>query len=133
MAARATRTFIASQGDFYLCPLPQVPLGAGELEAALEAIWSGAQPLEPVFRKRDESKPAWIAEGCKYRVSMSVEAAGKLQGWTERRLVVRSLRQTQAAEMALRSRITAAMAAVEAFNQRGRGKIRSIYETLYWF
>jgi transposase len=122
MASRETRTFLVSQGDFYLCPLPQVQLGDGEVDAALEAIWSGAQPLQPVWRERDEGKAEWIAQGCEYQVPMSVETAGKLQHWTERRLVVQSLRQAQAAETALRSRIAAAIAAVEAFNHRGRGK-----------
>ena len=32
MAAHATRAFIALAGDYYLCPLPQVQLGAGELD-----------------------------------------------------------------------------------------------------
>jgi hypothetical protein len=55
---------------------------------------------------------------------MSMEVAGRLQSWTERRLVVRSLRQAQAAEAALRARVAKAMAQIEALNQRGRGKKR---------
>jgi len=55
---------------------------------------------------------------------MSLEVAGALQSWTERRLVVRSVRQAQAAERAMRARVAKAMAAVEALNQRGRGKKR---------
>ena len=39
MASRETRARIAAAGDFYLCPLPQVQLAAGEFEAALEAVW----------------------------------------------------------------------------------------------
>src|SRR5499425_706026 len=53
MAARETRAFIASRGDYYLCPLPQVQLADDELAPALEAIWSGAQPLSPVTRERE--------------------------------------------------------------------------------
>jgi transposase len=34
MAARETRAFIASHGDYYLCPLPQVQLAAGALDEA---------------------------------------------------------------------------------------------------
>jgi transposase len=55
---------------------------------------------------------------------MSLEGAGEFQRWTERRLVVRSVRQAQAAERALRARVAKALAAVEALNQRGRGKKR---------
>ncbi len=124
MASRATRAFIAGQGDFYLCPLPQLQLAEGELEAALEAVWSGEQALSPVFRERQDGKPERIAEGDDYRVPMSLEMAGELQSWTERRLVVRSMRQAQAAERALRARVAKAMAQIEALNHRGRGKKR---------
>jgi len=43
MAAHATRAFIALAGDDYLCPLPQVQLAEGELDEALERVWSGEQ------------------------------------------------------------------------------------------
>jgi transposase len=57
-------------------------------------------------------------------VPLNVEVAGQRQGWRERRLVVRSGRQAQAAEAALRGRVANAMAQIEALNQRGRGKKR---------
>jgi len=63
MASRETRAFIATQGDFYLCPLPQVQLAEGELDEALEVLWSGEQALTPVFRERQDGKPELIAEG----------------------------------------------------------------------
>ena len=65
-----------------------------------------------------------MAEGYDYRVPMSLAVAGALQNWTERRVVVRSVRHAQAAERALRARVATAMAAVEAVHQRGRGKKR---------
>jgi transposase len=49
MAAHATRAFIALAGDYYLCPLPQVQLAEGELETALERVWSGEQALSSVL------------------------------------------------------------------------------------
>ena len=55
---------------------------------------------------------------------MRLERAGESQRWTERRLVVRSVRQAQAAEKAWRARVATAMTAVEALNQRGRGTRR---------
>jgi transposase len=124
MASRATRAFIAGQGDFYLCPLPQLQLAEGELEAALEAVWSGEQALSPVFRERQDGQPERIAEGDDYRVPMSQEVGGEVQSWTERRLMGRSVRHAQAAEAALRARVAKAMAQIEGFNQRGRGKKR---------
>src|SRR6266702_3668971 len=91
MAARETRAFLATQGDFYLCPLPQVQLAEGELDAALEAVWRGEQSLSPVWREQHDGKPELIAEGYDYRVPMSLAVAGALQSWTERRVVVRSV------------------------------------------
>jgi transposase len=124
MASRETRAFVAAQGDFYLCPLPAVQLAEDELDKALEAVWSGEQALSSVVRVRPDGKPELIAEGYECQVPMSLEVAGALQSWTERRLVVRSVRQAQAAERALQARVAKAMAAVEALNQRGRGKKR---------
>ena len=124
MASRETRAFVAAQGDFYLCPLPAVQRAKAELDEAIDAVWSGAQTLSPVFRERPEGKPEQIAEGYDSQVPMRLERAGEPQRWTERRLVVRSVRQAQAAEKALRARVATAMAAVEALNQRGRGKRR---------
>jgi len=124
MAARETRAFIASRGDYYLCPLPQVQLADDELAPALEAIWSGAQPLSPVTREREEGQPEVIAEGAEHGVTISLEVAGDEHVWSERRLVVRSLRHAQAAEVALRARVAKAQAQVEALNVRGRGRKR---------
>ncbi len=124
MASRETRALIAASGDFYLCPLPQVQLAEGELAAALEAVWRGERTLIPVFRERPDGKSELIAEGYEYSVPMSREVDGEVQSWTERRLMVRSVRHAQAAEAALRARVAKAMAQIEALNQQGRGKKR---------
>jgi transposase len=128
MASRETRARIAAPGDFYLCPLPQVQLAEGEFDAALEAVWSGAHPLSAVVREGPKGKPELIAEGYEYPVAMSQQVDGKRQSWTERRLVVRSVRQAHAAEAALRARVAKAIAQLEVLNQRGRGKKR--FETV---
>ena len=124
MASRETRARIVAAGDYYLCPLPQVQLAAGEFEAALEAVWNGAHALRPVVREGPTGQPALIAEGYESPVAMSQQVDGKMENWTERRLIVRSVRQAQAAEAALRARVAKALAQLEALNQRGRGKKR---------
>ena len=128
MASRATRARIATAGDFYLCPLPQVQLAEGEFEAALEAVWKGEQALSAVVREGPQGQEELIAEGYEYPVALSQQVEGKVESWTERRLVVRSVRQAQAAEAALRARVTKALAQMEALNQRGRGRKR--FETV---
>jgi len=124
MAAHATRAFIALAGDYYLCPLPHVQLGEGEFDEALERVWSGEQALTSVFREQERGEPELIAQGYEREVPMSVEGEGKPQEWTERRLVVRSVRHAQAAEVALRARVAKAKHQVEALNRRGRGRKR---------
>jgi transposase len=124
MAAHATRAFIALAGDYYLCPLPQVQLAEGEWDEALERIWSGEQALSSVLREPAQSEPKLIAQGYEYEVPMRVEVEGQPRQWSERRLVVRSVRHAEAAEAALRARVAKAKTQVEALNRRGRGRRR---------
>lgn len=124
MAAREIRAFIASKGDYYLCPLPQVQLADGEWAETFEAIGSGEHALLPVFREPEEGEPDLIAQGYERHIPMDLEVDGKRQRWMERRLVIRSVRHAQAAEEALRARVAKAKAQVEALNQRGRGRKR---------
>ena len=128
MASRETRSRIAASGDFYLCPLPQVQLAAGEVDAALEAVWRGEQVLSAVRREGPKGELEVIAEGYEYPVAMSQKVDGKVESWSERRLMVHSVRHAQAAEAALRAGVAKAMAQIEALNQHGRGKKR--FETV---
>src|SRR5947208_3534482 len=128
MAARETRATIAAAGDFYLCPLPQVQLAEGELDAALEGVWRGEQALTSVVRANAQGESEVIAEGYEYPMAMSHRTDEQGHSWTERRLVVRSLRQARAAEAALRGRVAEAIAQIEALNRRGRGNKR--FETI---
>src|SRR5262249_6455072 len=128
MASRETRARLVVPGDFYLCPLPQVQLAEGELDTALEAVWRGEQSLSPVKREGPKGALEVLAEGYEYAVAMSQQVGEQVQTWTERRLVVRSVRQAHAAEATLRARVAKALAQIEALNQRGRGKKR--FETV---
>src|SRR3989440_7225655 len=103
MASRDTRARIAAAGDFYLCPLPQVQLGEGEFDAALEALCQGEQARSAVVRGGPKGGPELIAEGYEYPVAMSQKVDGKVESWSERRLVVHSVRHAHAAEAALRA------------------------------
>jgi transposase len=128
MASRDTRARIAAAGDYSLCPLPQGQLAAGEFAAALEAVCNGEHALRSVIRKGPQGEPEVIAAGYEYPVAMSQQGDGTVENWTERRLVVRSVRQAQAAEAALRARVAKAIAQMAALNQGGRGKKR--FETV---
>src|SRR5207237_7212935 len=84
-----------------------------------------------VVREGPKGEPEVIAEGDEYPVAMSQKVDGKVESWSERRLVVHSVRHAPAAEAALRARVAKAMAQIEALNQRGRGKKR--FETVSAF
>jgi transposase len=124
MASRDTRARIAAAGDFSLCPLPQGQLDEGEFDTALAAVRKGEQVLSAVVREDPQGQLEVIAEGDEYPVALRLKGEGQVESWTERRLVVRSVRQAHAAEAALRARVAQAMAQMEALNQGGRGTKR---------
>lgn len=123
-AAQATGAFLAWAGDYSLCPLPQAQRAAGARAEALERVGSGEQGLRAVWREQEQGEPKLIAPGYEHEVPMSVEVEGPRPGWTERRVVGRSVRHAEAAEGALRARVAKAKAQVEALNRRGRGRKR---------
>jgi transposase len=124
MASRETRAWIAKQGSYYLCPLPHVQLAEGELEAALEALERDEVTLSSVYHESQDDEPEQMAAGYERQAQVTWETGGASQSWTERRLVVRSLRQAKAAEASLRTRVAKAQEQVAALNQRGRGRKR---------
>ena len=124
MAAHATRAFIALSGDYSLCPLPQVQLAAGELEAALERVWSGDQALLSVLRAQDQGEPKLIAQGYEYEVPLSMEVEGQSREWRERRLVVRSLACAASQEKSWRQRVARAVTELNALDEHKQGKAR---------
>src|SRR5262249_40022161 len=80
--------------------------------------------LSSVVREGPQGQPEVIAEGSEYPVALSQQVGEQVQTWTERRLVVRSVRQAQAAEAVLGARGAQAIREIGALNQRGRGKKR---------
>ncbi len=122
MAALSTRAFVAAGGDYYLCPLASQLLPPEELDRYLEPVWAGTQPLEVITADDEEQTP--LAEGYERTVALSATVDGKTVIWTERRLVLRSLAQAKSEEAALRDRLACTVAALEALNERGRGKRR---------
>lgn len=126
MAALKTRAFVQAGDDFYLCPLSQTQLPPEELEAYLAPVWDGTQALTDIYRQKEDGQQERIAEGFERLETLTAEVDGETITWTERRLVVRSLKQAQAAEKALRTRLAKAQAALAALNERRRGKKRFI-------
>lgn len=129
MAALETRAFTQAGGDFYLCPLSETQLPAEVLDAYLNRVERKEQPLTDVYREKGaeaegKSKQERIAEGYEQLVVLTAEVDGQPMSWSERQLVLRSLKQAQAGEAALRSRLAKARQALAGLNERGRGKKR---------
>ncbi len=122
MAALQSRAFIGAGEDFYLCPLSETQLQREVLENYLAAVFSGQQHLTPVYRPGQDGEQELIAEGYQRLETLAAQVDGESVTWTERRLVVRSIAQAQAAKEALLVRLKKAQKDLENLNQRGRGK-----------
>ena len=122
MAALETRAYIAGSSDHYLCPLSAVQMPAVDLQALLMPVWTGAQPLTPVYRapETELDQPEHIADGFSYEVTLKV---GEIE-WREQRLVVQSLKQAASQQAALDKRLKKAESEIAALNQHGKGRKR---------
>jgi transposase len=99
-----------------------------QLEGYLEPVWESEQELVSVHRENAAGERKLIAKGYEWQASMVVDVQEEGVRWTERRLVIRSMRQARAAETRLRKKLDRAQAALEELNERGRGKKR--YQSL---
>src|SRR5216683_5410483 len=122
MAALSTRAYVQAQGDYYLCPLANTQMPDSELDAYLQPVWNGERPLLAVHRATAEGEDEVIAEGYEQGIELSSEVQGQSVIWTERRLVVRSLKQAQAATAALHARLGKAQAALTQLTVHKQGK-----------
>lgn len=122
MAAVATRTSVHAQGDSSVCPLAQKPLPAQALNRYLQPVWSGEQPLVAVQRAKAEEDDKMVAEGCEQRVVCRSEVAGPVVIWSERQVIVRSVKRAEAATATLHDQLSKAQADVMPLNEHQQGK-----------
>jgi transposase len=128
MGAIETRAFVQAGEDHYLCPLSKVQLSEEQLAAYLESVWKEEQALTDIYRDKVDGDQVLIAKGYERSLELTATVEGESVTWTERRLVIRSLKQARAAETRLRKRLKKAQVALRALNERGRGKKR--YDTV---
>src|SRR5437764_8500943 len=122
MAALSTRAYVQAQGDYYLCPLANTQMPAAELDGYLQPVWNGEHSLLAVHRATAEGEDEMIAEGYEQGIELRSEVEGQSVTWTERRLVVRSLKQARAATAALHARLGKAQAALTQLRIHKQGK-----------
>ncbi len=122
MAALSTRAYVQAQGDYYLCPLANTQMPDSELDAYLQPVWNGERALLAVHRVTAEGEDEVIAQGYEQCIELSSDVQGQSVTWTERRLVVRSLKQAQAATAALQARLDKAQTALTQLTVHKQGK-----------
>ncbi len=124
MAALSTRAFLHAQGDYYLCPLASKQVPDEVLEAYLQPVWAGERSLVPVYRSKPGEEPELIAQGYQQTVVLTSEVDGQPISWSERLLIVRSIKLAEAAKAALQARLVKAQAALMQLNAHKQGKPR---------
>jgi len=118
------RAFLQAGGDYYLGPFSKVSLPDETLATYLQPVWDGQQELTPVFRSQADGRIEKIAEGYERLETLTAIVGEETLTWEERRLVIRSLPQAKAATVALEARLKKAQTALEALNERRKGKQR---------
>jgi transposase len=124
MAALATRAYLVSTNDYYLCPLSEKQVSHEERLELIGRVRQGQQAVQPVYRPKDdpEDDEELVAEGFCVEVALQAEVAGKDVCWTEKRWLVRSLAFARGQEEQLDRRLTQAQQEVERLGQRKQGK-----------
>jgi transposase len=130
-AALATRAYLASTQDFYLCPLSETQLPADDRFVLLLPVWQGCQKLQQVFRPAAEGEAEeLVAEGFALDVHLQAEVDGRQVSWTERRWLVRSLAFAQGQQTQLDRRLQTASDQLVTLGERKQGKKRLSTEEL---
>ncbi len=124
-AALATRAYVASTHDYYLCPLPETQVSADERRVLMQRVWQGRQTLQKVYRPVDEGEtPELVAEGFSVDRVFQAHVDGRLVRWTERRWLVRSLAYAAGQQQQLDRRLQRAEEQLARLNERKQGKKR---------
>src|SRR3954468_3392921 len=124
MAAAATRAYLASTGDYYLCPLSEKQLSRERRLELIRRVRRGEQAVQPVYRPKEgpEDEAELVAEGFAVEAAQEAEVAGEVVRWTERRWVVRSVAFAEGQAKQLERRLEQARGELERLGERKRGK-----------
>ncbi len=123
-AALATRAYLASTGDFYLCPLPEKQVSKEQRRELIGRVRQGKQAVQSVYRPKEgpEDEEELVAEGFAVEKALRAEVAGKTVCWTERRFVVRSVAFALGQQKQLERRLRQAREELEQLGVRKQGK-----------
>jgi transposase len=124
-ASLATRAYLASTQDYYLCPLPEKHVSAEQRRVLLQPVWQGQQPLQQVYRPTEDGPTEeLVAEGFSLDGPLQAQVDGQPVRWMERRWLVRSLAFAQGQHKQLERRLRTAGEQLGKLNERKQGKKR---------
>jgi len=112
MGASSIRVSIEKADDYYLMPLPATIASNEVLDAYLTPVDSPSPTIEPIYYMNDNGEMWDIAQGFEINETVTGEVDGETISWTERRLVIRSIKYKDAQEKALNKRLKKAKAAI---------------------
>lgn len=124
MSAEKTRAFLEKGGDYYLSPLSQRQVSPAEMREHLTPVLEGAQRVESVYHTAADGTQTLVAEGFEKSVEMQVLQDEAAVRWIERRLIVRSITQSQVQQAALDRRLEKAAELMANYNIHKQGKKR---------
>jgi transposase len=124
MAALATRAYLVSTNDYYLCPLSEKQFSRAQRLELIRRVRQGQQAMQPVYRPKDDpaDEEELVAEGFAVEATLEATVADKAVRWQERRWVVRSLAFAQGQEKQLERRLGPAQEELERLGERKQGK-----------
>jgi transposase len=124
MAALATRAYLVSTNDYYLCPLSEKQFSRAQRLEQIRRVRQGQQAVQPVYRPTDdpEDEEERVAEGFVVEAALEATVAGAVVSWTEKRWVVRSLAFAAGQEKQLDRRLEQAQHEMERLGERKQGK-----------
>ena len=124
MAALATRAYLVSTDDFYLCPLSEKQFSREQRLEQIRRVRRGQQAVQPVYRPKDdpEDEGELVAEGFALEVAQEDVVADKVVRWTERRWVVCSVAFALGQAKQLERRLERAREEMERLAERKQGK-----------
>ena len=122
MGAAATRAAIQQGGDVYLCPASRTIVPEEVMMGYIETARQEGRIQSWQVEREGESPLE--GEGFKTEVEMRVEVEGEEVAWKEERWVLRPQWRYEQAVRRVEQRLARAEAALQALNERGRGRRR---------
>ena len=124
MASLGTRAYLASTGDYYLCPLSEKQFSREQRLEQIRRVRQGQQAVLPVYRPKDnpQDEDELVAEGFALEAALEANVAGQAVCWTERRWVVRSVAFAQGQAKQLERRLGQAQEDIKRLGERKQGK-----------